>query len=94
LPDGTLTLSVKELDDVPGTDTYFDGLKASLGDVGRVYLGDEGFATTNGSIVVRKDNLVLLVDTSSLADHPSPRSPGEVAVNVATIIMACWVGEG
>jgi hypothetical protein len=94
LADGTLTLSVKELDDVAGTDTYFAGLKASLGDAGKIYLGDDAFATTTDSVVVRKDNLVLLVDSSTLADHPSPRSRGEVAVNVATIIMACWVGEG
>jgi hypothetical protein len=93
LPDGTLTLSVKELDDLPATDAWFDGLKASQGDAGKIFLGDDGFATTNGSVVVRKDNLVLFVDSSALADHPSPRSRNDVAVNVATIIMACWVGE-
>ncbi len=85
---------MKELDDVPQTDAFFDGLKTTLGDVGKVYLGEDGFQATNGSIVVRKDNLVLLVDASKLADHPSPRSPSEVAVNVASIVMACWVGAG
>jgi hypothetical protein len=91
LPDGTLTLSVKELDDLPATQTYFDDLRTELGEVGRIYLGQEGFQAPNGSVVVRKDNLVLLVDASQLADHPAPRTPAEVAVNMAVVIMDCWV---
>ena len=93
LPDGTITLSVKELDDVAQTDAYYDGLKSRLGDTGRIYLGQEGFQTTNGSVVVRKDNLVLLVDTSTFVDRPEPLSRGVIAVNLATVIMACWTGE-
>jgi hypothetical protein len=93
LADGTLTLSVKELDDAAGTERYFGELRTSLGDVGRIYLGDDAFQTRAGSVVVRKDNLVMLVDSTTLPDHPSPRTRSQVATNVATIIMACWVGE-
>jgi hypothetical protein len=90
LAGGTVTLSVKELADVPATTSWFDGLRARLGDAGRIYLGEDGFATAQGSVVVRKDNLVLLVDTSTFADLPAPRSRAEVATNLATVIMACW----
>ena len=54
------------------------------------YLGEDAFQTTAGSVVVRKDNLVLLVDSTQLQDLPSPRSRSQVAVNMATIVMACW----
>jgi hypothetical protein len=93
IADGTLTLSVKELDDTDETTAYFSDLRTALGDVGRIYLGDDAFQTTAGSVVVRKDNLVMLVDSTALPEHPSPRTRSQVATNVATIVMACWVGE-
>jgi hypothetical protein len=91
LPSGTVTLSVMELADMPSTVGYFEALKARLGSVGKVFLGEDGFATPAGSVVVRKDELVLLVDTTAFADRPSPRSRGEIATNIAVVIMECWV---
>ena len=48
--------------------------------------------TTNGSVVVRKDNMVLLVDVQALPSMfgrpASARS--ETAEIVATTIMGCW----
>jgi hypothetical protein len=90
LPSGTVTLSVKELADPAATTAWFDGLRARLGSVGKVYLGEDGFQTPAGSIVVRKDDLVLLVDTTTFADLAPPRSRSEVATNIAFIVMACW----
>jgi hypothetical protein len=90
LPAGTLTFSVQEVADRAAAAAYTDGLKSQLGNVGRIYLGEDGFATPRGSVVVSKDNLVLLIDTTNFAVLPAPRSPLEIATNLATVIMACW----
>jgi len=58
-------------------------------------LGQGAFQTTDGSVVVRKDWKVLLVDTSGLPARfgvPATTS-GEVAVTVGDIILGCWAGD-
>ena len=52
------------------------------------------FVTTNGSLVLRKDYKVLLVDTSGL---PEPFGSGyktrdQVAVGVGMTVLGCWTG--
>jgi hypothetical protein len=83
-------MSVQELTDRPATDRYYADLAARLGNAGRVFLGEDGFQTPAGSVVVRKDFLVLLVDTTAFADLPAPRSRSQVANDLAAIVMACW----
>ena len=91
----SMTLSVKELSSEPATRAYFDRLGVELGR-GRLLqgLGQGAFQTRNGSTVVRKDDLVLLVDDSRLpAEFGTPSSArADVSLSVAATIMGCWTG--
>jgi hypothetical protein len=62
---GSMKLSIKELSSWTQTTDYFNGLATELGKT-RVLqgLGQGAFQTTDGSVVVRKDWKVLLVDSS------------------------------
>ncbi len=48
----------------------------------------------DGSVVVRKDYKVLLIDVTKLPPQfgVPPASRGDVAINVAETIMGCWSG--
>ena len=95
-PDGSFALSVKELSSWPETDAYFAGLGARLGDTGKVTgLGQGAFTTSDGSIVVRKDWKVLLVDISGLPAQfgVPPTSRADVAYTIADLILGCWQGD-
>jgi hypothetical protein len=94
-PDGTLVLHVKELDNKAQTTAFFDQLARQWGDTGRLTgLGQGAFSTTNGSVVVRKDYKVLLVDIAGLPPRfgVPATSSADVAVTVADVIMGCWTG--
>ena len=58
-------------------------------------LGQGAFQTTDGSIVVRKDWKVLLVDISGLPPQfgVPATSSGDVAVTVGDVILGCWSGD-
>jgi len=91
-----MTLSVKELSSWPETYAYFDGLETQLGVTRRLQgLGQGAFQTPNGSVVVRKDWKVLLVDVSQLP--PSfgnpPTTPGVIGLAVADVVLGCWAGD-
>ena len=95
-PSGSMQLSVKELSNQAQTDAYFHQLGVQLGDTGALpNLGQGAFQTTNGSIVVRKDSKVLLVDVSSLPAQfgQPPTTAGNVALTVADVILGCWSGD-
>jgi hypothetical protein len=95
-PTGTFTLSVKELADKTATTAYFDTLEAQLGNTGTVNgLGQGAFSTTDGSMVVRKDYKVLLVDVTGLPARfgVPPTAASDVAVTIADVIMGCWSGS-
>lgn len=92
---GSFLMSVKDLANAQETTRYYDSLAASLGNTRTVAaLGEGAFVTRNGSVVVRKDSKVLLVDNSALpprlADTTS--TPANVALLVAKTIMGCWEG--
>ncbi len=92
----TLTMSVKELSSVAETTAYFKSLGAQLGlarSLGN--LGQGAFQTTNGSVVVRKDYKVLLVDPTGLPPEfgSPPTTPGDVAVTAAIVVLGCWSGD-
>jgi len=95
-PNGAFTLSVKELSSWAQTLGYFRGLGSSLGVVTPLYnLGQGGYETRDGSVTVRKDWKVLLVDISGLpAQFGKPPTPsGNIAVTVADVILGCWSGD-
>jgi hypothetical protein len=88
-----MTLTVKELSSPNETSRYFFSLAQSLGRGVSVDIGDGAFRTADDSLVVRKDNKVLLVDVSHLPDEfgTPPISRADTAFNVGSVIMACWV---
>lgn len=95
-PDGSFTLSIKELSSWGQTLAYFHGIGAQLGDTGALpNLGQGAFQTTGGDVVVRKDWKVLLVDVAGLPAQfgVPPTSAGDVAVTVADVILGCWDGD-
>jgi hypothetical protein len=95
-PTGTMTLSVKELSSWGQTLDYFRSLGQRLGRRRALLgLGQGAFQTTDGSVVVRKDWKVLLVDISALParfGHPAT-SAGYDAVTVGGVILGCWAGD-
>jgi hypothetical protein len=94
-PDGSFTLSVKELPSDPTTIAYLDELAGKLGQVAPLDgIGEVAFYTRNRSIVARKDNKVLLVDVSGLPPEfgKPPGPPATVSRTIATVIMGCWSG--
>ena len=95
-PTGSIELSIKELSSWKQTTGYFNGLGAQMGKT-RVLqgLGQGAFQTTDGSVVVRKDWKVLLVDISRLPAQfgVPPTSSGDVAVTVGDVILGCWEGD-
>jgi len=94
-PDGTMALSVKELSSKAETTAYLRSLRAQLGVSERLPGVAQGaFVTTNGSLVLRKDYKVLLVDTSGLAVPFGSgfKTQGQVAVGVGVTLLGCWTG--
>jgi hypothetical protein len=95
-PNATLTMSVKELSSVAETTAYFESLGAQLGMARSIgNLGQGAFQTTNGSVVVRKDYKVLLVDSTGLPAQfgNPPTTSGDVAVTAAIVVLGCWSGD-
>jgi curli biogenesis system outer membrane secretion channel CsgG len=95
-PSGAMTLSVKELSSPAETTAYFKSLGTQLGTAQTLAnLGQGAFQTTSGSVVVRKDYKVLLVDISALPPKfgNPPTGPAEIAVTVAIVILGCWAGD-
>ena len=93
---GTMVLSVKELSSWPQTYAYFGQLAGTLHKTTPITgLGQGAFIVSDGSVVVRKDWKILLVDISGVhGDVGSPpRPPGELALYVAQAILGCWAGD-
>ena len=77
------------------TTAYFDSLATKLHKTNKnIEIGQGAFQVADGSVVVRKDFKVLLVDITKLPANfgVPPASRGDVAINVAETIMSCWTG--
>jgi hypothetical protein len=95
-PSGSFTLSMKELSSWAQTYAYFDSLQTQLGNTGNLpNLGQAAFQSPNGSVVVRKDWKVLLIDASALPAQfgMPPTSSATAVVAVAEVILGCWAGD-
>jgi hypothetical protein len=93
---GTMVLSVKELSSWPQTYAYFDQLAGTLHKTTAIGgLGQGAFIVRDGSVVVRKDWKILLVDISGVRGEVGspPKPPGELALYVAQAILGCWDGD-
>jgi len=95
-PSGSMTLSVKELSSWDETRAYFADDAVTSGRARDLPgLGQAAYQATDGSVVVRKDWKVLVVDTTGLPPQfgVPPTSSGDVAVTVADLILGCWAGD-
>jgi hypothetical protein len=95
-PTGSIGLSIKELSSWNETLAYFNGLAKTMGKGRNLQgLGQGAFQTKDGSVVVRKDWKVLLVDVSHLPPRfgVPPTASGYVAVTVGDVILGCWAGD-
>jgi hypothetical protein len=93
-PGGSFALSVKELPTIEGTVDYFTSLKAQHTAGEQLALGQDGFLTTDGMSMVRKDNKVLVVDVSNLPVPfgTPPLSRRDTSLAIAFTILGCWIG--
>jgi hypothetical protein len=95
-PTGSMVLSVKELSSWNQTDAYFHSLATQMGQARTLQgLGQGAFQTADGSMVVRKDWKVLMVNIQGLPSQfgVPPTSSGDVAVTVSDVILGCWAGD-
>ena len=93
---GTMVLSIKELSSWSQTYGYFDQLAKTMHETTPIkQLGQGAFITSNGSVVVRKDWKVLLVNITAVHGEVGspPKPPGELAIYVAEAILGCWAGD-
>jgi hypothetical protein len=93
---GSFVLSVKELSSPDETTAYVNSLGMALGRRSPdIPLGDGAFQTRNGSMVMRKDNKVLYVNTNEIpATFGIPSVPHDsVAQFVTAAIAGCWTGS-
>jgi type IV pilus biogenesis protein CpaD/CtpE len=92
---GAFKLSVKQLPNASTTAAYAAKLGTELGRVKPLTgLGQGAFTTKNGSVVVTKDDKVLLVDVQRLPAMfgvPSDTRAND-AISIAATIMGCWTG--
>ncbi len=94
--EGTMVLSVKELSSWTQTYAYFDELAKTLHKTAPVKgLGQGAFVAGDGSVVVRKDWKILVVDISGLHGMVGspPYSRDTVALDAAAVILGCWSGD-
>jgi hypothetical protein len=89
-----MRLSVKEVSSEAETTAYSDSLATKLHKTDAQVAVPGAFQVQDGSVVVRKDFKILLVDVTKLPAQfgVPPASRGDVAINVAVTIMGCWVG--
>jgi hypothetical protein len=92
---GAIKLAVKELDNTAQVVQLYNADAKALGrrpDV--VSFGQGAFITTNGSVIVRKDNKVLDVDVSGIPQNfgSPPQDRSNVALSIAATVMSCWTG--
>ena len=92
--DGSFTLAVEQFDDAAAARTRFAALVHSPAYKALSGLGQAAAANRAGSVVVRKDDDVLVVDPRSLPDRfgNPPDTRPNVALTIAATIMGCWTG--
>ncbi|HUJ67844.1 MAG TPA: hypothetical protein VLX59_20030 [Acidimicrobiales bacterium] len=95
-PTGSMVLSVKELSSWAQTKGYLRTLAEQMGKTQSLNgLGQAAIQTTDGSIIVRKDWKVLLVNSAGLPGEfgQPPTSSRAAAESVADVILGCWNGD-
>src|SRR3954464_1817664 len=96
LPMGRMSLQVTVLAGAPEASTLFDADRGrTLGAQPLAGLGERAFGTDNGTVLVLKDNQVLLVDTTRLPQEfgANGQRRSDLAYEVASDVMGCWTGD-
>lgn len=91
---GSIGVSVKELDSVDETTKYFGAMEKQHGKRASFSgVGDAGYITKNDSVVLRKDLNVLFVDVSKLPQTfgTPPRDRVVAGQAVAGVLIDCWI---
>jgi hypothetical protein len=93
-PRGTIRLVVKEMSSEDETTEYFERVQRKYGAVRQLKgIGQGATVLRNGDIVVRKDYKTLLVDVTRIPQRMIPAMRrSDVAINIANVIMTCWIG--
>ena len=94
-PSGSFDLSVKELPTIAETVDYFTTLKDNDKVAQQLPLGQDGFMSSDGTSVVRKDNKVLVVDVAKLPAQfgTPPQNPTQASQIIAVTLLGCWTGD-
>ncbi len=96
LPGGKLVLSVKESPNTASANAYFDSVRKELGTTTQLTaaqgLGNPGYESAGGTVVILKDGKTLRVDATGMptASGPHKLSRAELAYEVASDIVGCW----
>ncbi len=96
---GRLVLSVHDAPDPASGQRYFDTLRRRLAPTqplaGLAGLGQPGYTTGQGIVVVVKDGKTLQVDTTGLPAHNGPhqQSRDDLAYEITTDVLGCWTGK-
>ncbi len=93
---GSFTLVVQDLPNELVTTRTYEALAGKLGKVDSIDLPDaQAFSTNDGSVVLRRDTKVMLVDVTQLpATFGSPPSPrADAARLIMKAVLNCWVGD-
>ncbi len=89
--DGTLALAVEQSTTVDNARAYYGQLtKRSAHDLAG--LGASAASLPDATVIVRKDNDILIVDARRLPARfgQPPDTPNNIALTVAATIMGCW----
>lgn len=95
LPTGTIVLSVHESADAGTAATYTGGLRHAMPRATNLTgLTQTAFGTSDGVVVLQKDNDTLRVDTSGLSPQSGElyKHRNSFAYEIAATIMGCWTG--
>lgn len=95
LPMGAIVLSVHESADAAAAESYTVAQRRTMpGAKDLTGLTRTAFGTTDGVVVLRKDNDTLRVDTSALRQQSDKlyAHRATFAYEIAAVIMGCWTG--
>jgi hypothetical protein len=96
LPMGRMSLQVTVLSDASQARTMFDADRArTLGALPLAGLGERAYGTKNGTVLVLKDDQILVVDTTQLPQEfgANGQRRTDLAYEVASDVMGCWTGD-
>jgi hypothetical protein len=96
LPMGRMRLQVKVLVGAGQARTMFDADQGrTLGALPLAGLGEGAYHTKSGTVLVLKDNQILVVDTTRLPPEfgANGQRRTDLAYEVASDVMGCWTGD-